>query len=320
LEISDSAGGIPLEYLEPGQYEYQGIRYAKIFDYGFSKRKGGTGIGLAEAFFVITDHGGVIQIQNKLGEGATFIVKLPLIIQRSLDDHDISSSSLASSGVVLKEELQPPIQKVMIVGNALVKQLKLLPGAGMDVTPIDLFVTGTYNMLYPYNRLYKVNNGVSPIALSSSAIKMSGMPYKVDVFSDNPQTPLDTLLRKEQVREIINALLRSEELKGIKKPFDDFEMVCMHFSAMSFAAIGRSFNISGTTVAKRVRRMLVPLKKLLFQAEFEYLGLKDAGLFPKRLYGESINQSACCSGVSSPAASPLEGVADLSRPKIRREQ
>lgn len=78
IEFQDNLGGIPEEYLVPGKYKFNGKQYPKIFDYGFSGRKGGTGIGLAETLFVIIMHGGDIDIISKSGKGTTFVVKLPL--------------------------------------------------------------------------------------------------------------------------------------------------------------------------------------------------------------------------------------------------
>ncbi|MCX5668851.1 MAG: HPr family phosphocarrier protein, partial [Candidatus Omnitrophica bacterium] len=45
IEIADTAGGIPEEFLQPGKYEYKGVKYPKIFDYGFTAGKKGTGVG-----------------------------------------------------------------------------------------------------------------------------------------------------------------------------------------------------------------------------------------------------------------------------------
>ncbi len=68
LTISDNGEGILPENL------------ARIFDPFFTtKSEGkGVGLGLAVSYGIIQAHGGDIEVKSKVGEGATFIVTLPL--------------------------------------------------------------------------------------------------------------------------------------------------------------------------------------------------------------------------------------------------
>ncbi len=63
----DSGGGIAEEHIE------------KIFDPFFTTKDKtkGTGLGLAVSYGIIKKHGGTIEVQSKVGEGTTFIVRLP---------------------------------------------------------------------------------------------------------------------------------------------------------------------------------------------------------------------------------------------------
>lgn len=73
--------------LAPGSYvkvdiidQGRGIapeQMSKIFDPYFSTKDEGTGLGLATAHSVITQHGGTIVVDSKLGQGTTFTVYLP---------------------------------------------------------------------------------------------------------------------------------------------------------------------------------------------------------------------------------------------------
>jgi two-component system NtrC family sensor kinase len=68
VEFTDTGRGIPLEQQE------------KVFE-PFFTTKGvgrGTGLGLAVSHGIVARHAGAIELKSKPGEGATFIVKLPL--------------------------------------------------------------------------------------------------------------------------------------------------------------------------------------------------------------------------------------------------
>jgi two-component system NtrC family sensor kinase len=67
IEISDTGCGIPQEYL------------SKLFDPFFStKRTGeGTGLGLSVTLGIVEKHNGTIDVKSKVGEGSTFVIRLP---------------------------------------------------------------------------------------------------------------------------------------------------------------------------------------------------------------------------------------------------
>lgn len=66
IQISDTGEGIPEGNL------------GKIFDYYFTTKEKGIGLGLPLAHKVIGEHGGSIQIQSTVGKGTTFQVFLPI--------------------------------------------------------------------------------------------------------------------------------------------------------------------------------------------------------------------------------------------------
>jgi two-component system phosphate regulon sensor histidine kinase PhoR len=72
LSIRDYGPGIAPEHL-PRLTE----RFYRV-DVGQSRAKGGTGLGLAIVKHIVARHGGRLNIESKLGEGATFSVALPL--------------------------------------------------------------------------------------------------------------------------------------------------------------------------------------------------------------------------------------------------
>jgi signal transduction histidine kinase len=66
IEISDTGGGIPEENL------------GRIFDYYFTTKEKGMGLGLPLAHKIIQDHGGTIEVRSIVGQGTTFRVTLPV--------------------------------------------------------------------------------------------------------------------------------------------------------------------------------------------------------------------------------------------------
>jgi two-component system, NtrC family, sensor histidine kinase HydH len=66
VKISDTGGGIPLALLH------------NIFKSFFSTKAAGTGLGLPISNRIVANHGGKIQVNNKVGIGAEFNVILPL--------------------------------------------------------------------------------------------------------------------------------------------------------------------------------------------------------------------------------------------------
>jgi signal transduction histidine kinase len=67
VKVKDSGIGIPKEDM------------SRLFEPFFTTRKlKGVGLGLSVAYGIIQEHGGSIYVRSKVGEGATFRVKLPL--------------------------------------------------------------------------------------------------------------------------------------------------------------------------------------------------------------------------------------------------
>ena len=66
LMVSDNGAGIPQADLP------------RVFERFFSRRKGGTGLGLALTHAIVVAHGGTIAVSSSQGEGTRFTVILPL--------------------------------------------------------------------------------------------------------------------------------------------------------------------------------------------------------------------------------------------------
>jgi PAS domain S-box-containing protein len=71
ISIQDTGIGIPQQYIN------------KIFDPYFTTKEKGSGLGLATSYSIIRNHGGMIDIKTKPGEGSTFMIYLPAIAGES---------------------------------------------------------------------------------------------------------------------------------------------------------------------------------------------------------------------------------------------
>ena len=52
----------------------------RIFDPFFTTKEvgSGTGLGLSICYGIVTSHGGIIHVRSEIGEGATFVIELPI--------------------------------------------------------------------------------------------------------------------------------------------------------------------------------------------------------------------------------------------------
>ena len=67
ITVADTGPGVPAECR------------AELFKPFFTKRKGGTGLGLSVAKRIVHDHDGQIELVSTPGQGAVFRITLPLL-------------------------------------------------------------------------------------------------------------------------------------------------------------------------------------------------------------------------------------------------
>ena len=68
IEVRDEGKGIPPEHLD------------RLFEPFFTTKELWTniGLGLSVSWRIVAEHGGRITVESRVGEGSTFIVRLPL--------------------------------------------------------------------------------------------------------------------------------------------------------------------------------------------------------------------------------------------------
>ena len=91
VTFSDNGPGIKPENL------------VKIFDPFFTTKEvgKGTGLGLSLSYGIVQEHGGTIEVKSNLGEGAQFIIELPIVSDGTEGTH-VDGVEIASKGPVLR--------------------------------------------------------------------------------------------------------------------------------------------------------------------------------------------------------------------------
>ncbi len=85
----------------------------KIFDPYFSTKKNGSGLGLSICWSIITDHGGKLLVDSRVGEGTTFTIDLPASRKEESSDRSIVEKSIALKGHVLFMDDEESIRKLV---------------------------------------------------------------------------------------------------------------------------------------------------------------------------------------------------------------
>jgi signal transduction histidine kinase len=80
IRIQDTGKGIPEEYMP------------RLFDPFFTTKEKGTGLGLSLVYSILSKHKGTVRAESQLGQGATFIIDLPILGQ----DEWLKAESLAT--------------------------------------------------------------------------------------------------------------------------------------------------------------------------------------------------------------------------------
>lgn len=94
IAISDTGQGIPPELME------------RIFDPYFSTKPAGVGMGLAGAHSIITQHGGSISVESRLGEGSCFHIFLPARSPQKPEvvEHGAATAKAAAGRVLVVDD------------------------------------------------------------------------------------------------------------------------------------------------------------------------------------------------------------------------
>jgi len=110
---------------------------AMIFEPFFTTKRMGAGLGLAFAYRIVQNHGGVINVYSEQGHGTTFNIYLPVSEKEVTEETDRSAEILTGTGTILMVDDESIILEV---GEEMLKQMGykvLLARGGKEA--VDLY-------------------------------------------------------------------------------------------------------------------------------------------------------------------------------------
>ncbi len=197
----------------------------QIFDPFFTtKAKGrGTGLGLASAYGIIKNHGGIITVHSKVGRGTTFDIYLPLsnktIRQETFDSEELIKGTekllLVDDEAMILEVGQALLEKLgyqVLTADSGHKALEIIRNKGdkIDLVVLDLIMPGMEGGQV-FDHVREILPQI-PVMLSSG-YAISGQANKIMKRGCNGfiQKPFNISTLSKKVREILDAAENSKQ-------------------------------------------------------------------------------------------------------------
>jgi PAS domain S-box-containing protein len=208
VSITDTGTGIRPEHLP------------RIFDPYFSTKQGGSGLGLATTHSIIKNHGGLVSVGSKPGEGTAISIYVPAAqVQQATEEvaTDLIAAKRKRRPRVLVMDDEPSIRRV--TGNMLeflgyhaevvengaiaVERFKqaLKTGRPFDVVMLDLMVPGGMGGRETMDRLARIAPSVKGVLVSGYA--------QQSVMTELRDHGFGAMITKPFTLEELNATLRA---------------------------------------------------------------------------------------------------------------
>jgi PAS domain S-box-containing protein len=191
----------------------------QIFDPFFTTKEKdrGTGLGLASAYGIIKNHGGIISVYSEPGEGTTFNIYLPAT-EKNIDNRPSSYQELIQGSEVIL--LVDDEEMILKIGKDMLEKLgyevvlaetgrKALEIYEKDQNTIDMVIL---DMIMPdmsgsetYNRLKEINPAIK--TLLSSGYSINGKAQKIlnSGCQGFIQKPFNLTNLSQKIRSILDA-------------------------------------------------------------------------------------------------------------------
>ncbi len=190
----------------------------RIFDPFFTTkdRSRGTGLGLASAYGIIKNHGGIINAHSRTGQGSTFDVYLPASSKKVVQKEDLNREALKGSETIL---LIDDEDIIIDIGGQILERLgyrALIARSGKEA--IEIYRTNKnkiniviLDMIMPdmgggetYDRLKKINPEIK--VLLSSGYSINGQAAEIMNRGCNGfiQKPFNVEQLSRKIRDILS--------------------------------------------------------------------------------------------------------------------
>jgi two-component system cell cycle sensor histidine kinase/response regulator CckA len=200
----------------------------RIFDPFFTtkKKSRGTGLGLASAYGIIKNHGGIIIVKSEIGQGTTFNIYLPLSDKEAYRATPITDRSIRGSETVLlidDEELILEVGKAMLEelgynvivapdgGQAI--ELVQQKGAEIELVILDLIMPGLEG-----GKVFDSIREIQPAlpVILSSGYSLEGQANDIMQRGCNGfiQKPFNLSELSQKIRKVLDGENRSDLHKG----------------------------------------------------------------------------------------------------------
>jgi PAS domain S-box-containing protein len=189
----------------------------RIFDPFFTTKEmgRGTGLGLASAYGIINNHGGMITVDSRKGEGATFCLYLPASEEKVVEEKKLPEAVLAGTETVL---LVDDEEMIVEVGQAILETLgyQVLPARSgketievyqknqddIGLVILDMIMPGM-NGGETYDRLKAINPKVKVLLSSGYSIDSEATDILKRGCNGFIQKPFTIKQLSQKIREIL---------------------------------------------------------------------------------------------------------------------
>ncbi len=207
IVIRDQGTGIPAEHL------------TRIFDPYFTTKEKGSGLGLATAYSIIKNHGGLVRVQSEVGKGTTFFIYLPAsgaAVEESKSPAIPAATRKARILVMDDEKMIRAVAGELLTaighdvtcaesGETALEAYQAARDAGtpFDLVILDLTIRGGMGGIETLRKLTEINRDVKAVVSSGYSDDAALSNYRKQGFRAFLKKPYNM----EDLQSTLNALL-----------------------------------------------------------------------------------------------------------------
>jgi CheY-like chemotaxis protein len=87
----------------------------RIFDPYFTTKQGGSGLGLATSYAIVSKHGGTLSVESKPGDGAVFTIELPASVEKAAAEEPVEGGMQSGTERLLVMDDEEALRKLLVL-------------------------------------------------------------------------------------------------------------------------------------------------------------------------------------------------------------